>query len=141
MPLTAPFFSFKKEPTMPKRVFISFAIEDKNSRDFLVGQARNENSPFEFVDMSAKQPWDSEWKTRCRTRIRGCDGCIALVSMNTKNAAGQLWEVNCAKEEGIKIRGVYTSADKRPASLPREFDGVRVVGWTWDNIKNFIESL
>jgi len=35
-----------------KRVFISFAIEDKNLRNMLVGQARNENSPFEFVDMS-----------------------------------------------------------------------------------------
>ena len=36
-----------------KRIFISFAIEDANLRDLLVGQVKNENSPFEFVDMSA----------------------------------------------------------------------------------------
>jgi len=39
-----------------KRIFISFAIEDKELRTFLVGQARNENSPFEFTDMSVKEP-------------------------------------------------------------------------------------
>lgn len=65
---------------MPKnnRIFISFAVEDKTYRDFLLGQARNEKSPFEFVDMSVKNPWDSAWKTSCRTKIKGCDGMIAL---------------------------------------------------------------
>ena len=48
---------------MAKRIFISFAIEDERLRDLLVGQARNEKSPFEFVDMSVKEPWDSAWKT------------------------------------------------------------------------------
>lgn len=55
-----------------KRIFISFAKEDINLRDFLRGQSRNENSPFEFVDMSVKEPWDNKWKTNCRTRIKGC---------------------------------------------------------------------
>ena len=58
-----------------KRVFISFAIEDKSLRDFLVGQAKNENSPFEFVDMSVKKPWDSAWKKNCRKRIMGNKVC------------------------------------------------------------------
>lgn len=126
---------------MAKRVFISFAIEDSKFRDFLVGQARNEKSPFEFVDMSVKEPWDSQWKTRCRTKIKGCDGVIALVSKNTAKADGQLWEIQCAREEGIRIRGVYTSTDERPARLPKELEGVRVVAWTWSNIKSFIDSL
>ena len=47
---------------MKYRIFISFAIEDKSSRDLLVGQAKNEKSPFSFVDMSVKKPWDKEWK-------------------------------------------------------------------------------
>lgn len=126
---------------MAKRVFISFAIEDAKYRDFLVGQARNEKSPFEFTDMSVKEPWDSQWKTQCRTKIKGCDGVIALVSKNTKNAQGQLWEINCAKEERIRIRGIYTNSDDKPATLPNELSGVTVVNWTWDNIKSFIDSL
>jgi len=44
------------------RIFISFAIEDERYRGLLVGQARNDKSPFNFVDMSAKEAWDSSWK-------------------------------------------------------------------------------
>ena len=123
------------------RIFISFAIENKWARDYLVGQAKNEKSPFEFVDMSLKEPWDEKWKTQCRTRIERCDGVIALISKNTKNAAGQLWEIKTAKEEKIPVRGVYTTTDERPTSLPSELDRVRVVAWTWANIKAFLDSL
>ena len=123
------------------RIFVSFAMEDKTYRDFLVGQAKNEKSPFEFVNMSVLEPWDSQWKTNCRTRIKGCDGMIALLSKNTAKAAGALWEVACAKEEKIPVIGIYCTTDNRPASLPTVFTGVRVFGWTWANIAAFINKL
>ncbi len=126
---------------MAKRVFISFAVEDEWARDYLRGQARNERSPFDFADMSAKEPWDEKWKTNCRTRIKGCDGVIAMVSTNTANADGQQWEIRCAKDEGIPVRGVYTTAANRPTSLPTALNGVRVVDWTRANIKSFLDSL
>jgi hypothetical protein len=116
-------------------------MEDKTLRDFLVGQAKNENSPFEFVDMSVKKPWDSSWKTNCRTRIKGCDGVLAIVTKNTKYADGQLWEVKCAREERISLRGIWGSQNNRPVTLPKELEGVRVVNWTWENIKNWVNSL
>jgi len=123
------------------RIFVSFAVEDKTLRDFLVGQAKNEKSPFEFVDMSVKQPWDAAWKTNCRAKIKGCDGVLAIVTKNTKKATGQLWEVECAKGESIPRRGIYGTSENRPASLPSEFEGVRVVSWTWENIKTWLNSL
>jgi len=126
---------------MAKRIFISFAIEDANLRDLLVGQAKNEKSPFEFVDMSVKEPWDDSWKTRCRTKIKGCDGMIIIVTSNTKKADGQLWEVKCAKEENIPRRGIWGHSDDKPKSLPDELNGVRIVNWTWANIKSFLDSL
>lgn len=126
---------------MAKRIFISFAIEDKTLRDFLVGQAKNEKSPFEFVDMSVKQPWDSAWKTKCRTKIKGCDGVLIIVTKNTKKADGQLWEIKCAKEEKIYCRGLWGNTNDRPTSPPIELYGIRVVNWTWENIANWIDSL
>lgn len=66
---------------------------------------------------------------------------IALVSRNTVDATGQLWEVKCARDEGVRVRGVYIHAENKPSSLPEEFDGIRVVYWTWDNIANFLDSL
>src|SRR5437870_946451 len=111
---------------MAKRIFVSFAVEDKWARDYLVGQAKNDNSPFEFVDMSVKEPWDDSWKTRCRSRVKGCDGMIAMISKNTARASGQLWEIKCAKDENVPIRGVYCTQDNRPANLPAELEAVRV---------------
>ncbi len=126
---------------MAERVFISFAVEDKVLRDMLVGQAKNEKSPFEFVDMSVKEPWDAAWKTKCRTRIKSCDGVLIIVTKKTRNADGQLWEIKCAKEERIPRRGIWGYSDDKPAYLPSELDGVRVMNWTWDNIKNWLDSL
>ena len=123
------------------RIFISFAIEDEKYRNLMVGQAKNAKSPFEFVDMSAKEPWDNAWKTRCRTKVKGCDGMIVLVSKKTAKADGALWEVQCAKDEGVPIRGVYVNSEDKPAALPTGLSGARVVNWTWDNIANFIDSL
>ncbi|WKZ70027.1 MAG: hypothetical protein QY331_02010 [Melioribacteraceae bacterium] len=126
---------------MASRIFISFAMEDVKLRDFLVGQAKNEKSPFEFVDMSVKKPWEDSWKTRCRTKIKGCDGVIIIVTKNTKNASGQLWEIKCTKEEKVPRRGIWGYSDDKPSTLPDELDGVRIVNWTWDNIKSFLDSL
>jgi hypothetical protein len=121
-------------------VFISFAIEDERQRDFLVGQARNAKSPFEFVDMSVKEPWDEKWKTNCRTKIRGCHGVIALISQNTAKAEGAKWEIKCAKDEKVPIVGMYAYRDDRSAS-PTGLGSTRVMTWTWDNIKGFIDGL
>jgi hypothetical protein len=123
-----------------KRVFVAFAIEDEVTKNLFTGQAQNKNVPYDFVDMSVKEPWDEKWKTNCRTKIKGCDGFIALVSKNTKKAAGELWEIDCAKEEKIKMLGIYikeaTYADK-----PDNLYGVTCKEWTWENVKEFIESL
>ncbi len=122
-----------------KRIFIAFAIEDVRSRDFLVGQAKNDNSPFEFVDMSVKQPWETDWETRCRARIKTCDGVIALISKHTPLATGQLFEIKTAGEEKVPTMLMYSSSD-RPI-LPSSLNGKLINIWSWDNIKSFINKL
>ena len=89
-----------------KTIFIAFAIEDERQRDFLKGQSLLTNSPFEYVDMSVKQAYDTDWKSKVRTRIKRSDGVIILVSKNSLNSSGQKWEIQCAKEEGKKILGI-----------------------------------
>lgn len=122
-----------------KRIFVAFAVEDKNYRDLLKGQSLNTGSPFEYTDMSVKEPWSREWKTRCRTRIKGCDGVLALLSRNSLSADGQKWEIQCAREEEIPLTGVYIHSDDK--STPPEMNGVRKIRWTWEGIANFIDSL
>ena len=122
-----------------KVIFVAFAIEDERQRDFLKGQSLNTNSPFEFIDMSVKEPYASEWKERVRTRIRRSDGVIALVSRNTLNSSGEKWEINCAKEEGKKMIGLWAYSDDR--TTPSVLSGHRIIEWTWPGITQFIDSL
>ena len=119
-----------------KVVFIAFAKKDEKMRDLLQGQALNTDSPFEYVDMSVKEPYETEWKNKVRTRIKRSDGVIALVSKNSLTAGGQKWEIKCAKEEKKKLLGIYAYTDDRT-----DIEGVNTKIWTWDNIKNFINSL
>lgn len=125
---------------MAKRIFTSFAIEDERMRDLFVGQARAERVPYGLVDMSAKQPWSDSWKTRCRTKIKGCDGVVVLVTKNLKQADGARWEIKCAKEERIPIVGVYIG-DANANDAPIELNGVRKIEWTWPGIASFVNGL
>lgn len=122
-----------------KKIFIAFAIEDVRSRDFLVGQAKNDNSPFEFVDMSVKQPWETDWETKCRAKIKGCDGMIALISKHTPTATGELFEIKAAAEEKVPTMLMYSSSD-RP-TLPSSLSGRLVNVWSWPNLKAFLNKL
>jgi hypothetical protein len=124
---------------MAKRVFIAFAIEDEKARNLLRGQELNPQSPMDYTDMSVKEPWSEEWKTKCRERIKGCNGVIALLSKNSLNASGQRWEIKCAVEEKAPIIGVYIYSDDK--SAPPEMDGIRKITWTWDGIAAFVNGL
>jgi hypothetical protein len=124
-----------------KKMFISFAIEDVVYRDYLIKQARKDRSPFDFIDMSVKKKWkEAEWRKKCRTKIRRCDGAIALLSKNTYKAGGAKWEMQCACEEGIKIIGMHIKRNNKGA-IPQELKGKKIVEWSWPNIEKFVNSL
>jgi hypothetical protein len=119
-----------------KVVFIAFAIEDERQRDFLKGQSLHPRAPFEFIDMSVKEPYDANWKERVRTRIKRSDGVIALVSKNSLKSDGQKWEIACAKEEKKRVRGIFAYIDDRT-----DLAGVATTVWSDKNISDFIDSL
>lgn len=119
-----------------KVVFVAFAIEDERQRDFLKGQSLHPRKPYEFIDMSVKEAYDTAWKDKVRTRIKRSDGVIALVSKNSKASSGQKWEILCAKEEGKKIIGIWAYKDDRTS-----IDGLTTFEWTDKNISDFIDSL
>lgn len=119
-----------------KVLFIAFAIEDERQRDFLKGQSLHPRAPFEFIDMSVKEPYDKDWKDRVRTRIKRSHGVIVLVSKNSAASSGQKWEIQCAKEEQKPIQGVWAYTDDRSTIA-----GITTVAWNDANISAFIDSL
>jgi hypothetical protein len=119
-----------------KVVFVAFAIEDESIRNMIKGQSLNTKSPFEYIDMSVKEAYDEEWKKLVRARILRSDGVLVIVSKNSLASSGQKWEIQCAKDEGKKVRGIWAYKEDR-TNLP----GVNTMVWTWDNIANWIDSL
>lgn len=119
-----------------KVIFIAFAIEDVRQRDLLKGQSLHPRAPYEFIDMSVKEAYASEWKDKVRTRIRRSHGVIVLASENSLKSSGQKWEIQCAKDEGKRILGIWAYSSDRTA-----VDGVRIVAWNDKNISGFIDSV
>lgn len=119
-----------------KVVFVAFAIEDERQRDFLKGQSLSPRAPYEFIDMSVKEAYDSGWKEKVRTRIKRSAGVIVLVSKNSLTSSGQQWEIACAKQESKPIRGIWAYSDDRTALA-----GVSTTTWSDSNISSFIDSL
>ena len=122
-----------------KVVFIAFAKEDEGTRNLFTGQRVNPDTPFEFTDMSVKEPYSSEWKEKVSTRVRRSDGVIALISSSTPSASGQLWEIECAVQEDKPLIGIWIEEDYK--TEPPEMTGVPCKAWTWENIADFIDSL
>ena len=125
------------------RIFISFAMEDRVLRDFLVGQKLNSRSSISFTDYSVKEPWSSKWKTNCRSRIKLCNGMIGIITRNTPGAAGQIWELDCAINLGTPLLLIHGHRDssKRLKRLPSVISGRTVHPWTESNLVRFLDNL
>jgi hypothetical protein len=124
----------------PPRAFISFEMEDKWAREFLVQQAKDEKNAIEFYDYSVKDAFDSKWKTECMKRITSTKGTIVLVGPTTWKSEAVLWEISETLRQDHYIFGVQINRDKThmvPQGLPSKnvirWDFGQIIGWlkTW----------
>lgn len=125
--------------TDTKIVFLAFAKEDETTKNLFLGQRKLTDTPYDWTDMSVKEPYKSEWKERVRTRVRRSHGVIALIGSSTPIADGQLWEIACAVSEERPLLGVWIETGYR--TKPVEMSGARCVDWTWENVAKFIDGL
>lgn len=125
--------------TNKKTVFVAFAKEDETTRNLFTGQRVHPDTPFEFIDMSVKEPYSTDWKERVATRIRRSHGVIALISSSTPVATGELWEIECAVSEGTPLLGMWIEDGYR--TKPAAMGSAPCKAWTWDNVADFIDSL
>lgn len=85
-----------------KKVFISFDYDnDSVLKEFLVGQSKNNDSPFELADWSIKEHIDDNWKAKARTRIKQVDVVIVICGQKTNTATGVSAELKIAQAENV----------------------------------------
>ena len=66
---------------------------------------------------------------------------IGIITSNTPSASGQIWELNCAYDEGLPVLLMYGYSNDRPTNLPEPVKGRRILTWSWDNIAGFLDRL
>lgn len=120
-----------------KRVFISFEHdEDRALKDLLIGQSRNEDSPFEVIDGSLKEAApESNWEDKAAERIKMAEVVIVLLGPSTHDATGVAKEIAIARRLGKRIVQIIGYKGGKYKRVP---GAGRLYCWTWDNLRKIL---
>lgn len=123
------------------RVYISFDYDhDDDLKLLLVGQSKNEDSPFAIADWSIKEAVTTNWRAEARKRIRAVDVVAVICGKHTNTATGVAAEVMIAQEEEIPyflLAGRASGSNKKPTTA-RTID--KLYEWTWKNLKVLVQG-
>jgi hypothetical protein len=124
-----------------KRVFISFDYDhDSDLKILLVGQARNEDSPFNIADWSVKEELTGDWREKVRDRIKKVDVVAVICGQYTDSASGVNTEVRITQEEDIPYFLLHGRSDKECKKPKTAKASDKIYKWTWDNLKKLIHG-
>lgn len=121
------------------RAFISFEMEDRWARSFLVQQAKDKKNDISFYDYSVKDPFDSKWKTECKKRIALTKGTIVLVGPTTHESDAVLWEIAETNRQGHHMFGIQIHHDKTHM-IPVGLSSSNVIRWNFDQIVKWLST-
>lgn len=120
------------------KCFISFDYDnDSVLKELLVGQSRNDDSPFEIADWSIKEA-SADWKEQARARIKRSEVVIVICGEHTASANGVAIETSIAQEEKVPyflLCGYHGKKCEKPKTAKKED---AIYKWTWDNLKKLV---
>ena len=122
---------------MKTKVFISFDFDnDKALKDFIIGQSKLPDSPFEVADHSLKEAApEDDWEQKADRAIARSDMVIVMVGKHTHCAQGVLKEVEMARNRNKRVVQVIGYKDGNYTSVP---GAGRLYRWNWENLKQLL---
>ena len=121
-----------------KKVFVSFDFDnDRALKDFIIGQSKLEDSPFEITDLSLKEAApERDWLEKARQAITRAEVFMVMLGSKTRFASGVLKEVKIANElEKTKFQIIGYTSGTEAWAVP---NAGRVYSWNWDNLKKLL---
>jgi hypothetical protein len=123
---------------MATKIFVSFDFDnDRALRDFIVGQAKLPDSPFEVADYSLKEASrEALWEPKAGMAISRADKFVVMLGPETRFAPGVKREVAIAtalKRPRFQVIG-YTDGSRKWAVA----GGGRVYRWNRENLKTLL---
>lgn len=120
------------------KVFVSYDFDnDKTLYDFIIGQAKLPDSPFEVSDHSLKEAApEKDWEAKARAAISRADKFIIMLGPKTKSASGVKKEVAMAMGLGkTRFQIIGYRDGSRDWAVP---DGGVTYSWNWPNLKKLL---
>lgn len=120
------------------KVFVSYDFDnDKTLYDFMIGQAKLPDSPFEVTDHSLKEAApEKDWETKARAAISRADKFIVMLGPKTKSASGVKKEVAMGKDLAkTRFQIIGYKDGSRDWAVP---DAGSTYSWNWDNLKKLL---
>jgi hypothetical protein len=122
-----------------QRIFISFDYDhDEDIKILLAGQAKLDDSPFDFIDASVKEPLTGDWKDKVKKRIENCDQVIVLCGTSTDTANGVSAELKITQETKTPYFLLKGRAEKTCVKPTAALSTDSIYKWTWPNLKALI---
>jgi len=120
-----------------KKVIVSFDFDnDKIVKDFIIGQSKLPDSPFDVIDTSLKEAAPMKtWEDKARAAINRSDIVVVMVGASTHKALGVLKEVQMARDAEIPIVQVIGYKDGNYTAVP---NAGRLYSWNWENLKKLL---
>ena len=122
---------------MKKKVFVSFDFDnDKRLKDFIIGQSRLPDSPFDVIDNSLKEAAPEKyWEAKAKAAIQRSEIVVVMVGPKTHRARGVLKEVIMARELNKKIVQIigYKDGNYTPVN-----GAGQLYRWNWNNLKKVL---
>jgi hypothetical protein len=120
------------------KVFVSYDFDnDKPLYDFIIGQAKLPDSPFEVIDHSLTEAApEKNWEAKARAAISRADKFIVMLGPKTKNAPGVKKEVAMAMDLlKTRFQIIGYKDGSRDWAVP---DAGSTYSWNWDNLKKLL---
>src|SRR5262249_20232259 len=108
------------------------------AKKMLAGQAKHEDSPFDFKDASIKEPLTGDWKAKVRKRMDNIDVVIVLCGESTHTAKGVAAEVEIAQEKKKEYFLLAAYSDGHCTRPTTALSSDKLYKWTWDTLKRLI---
>lgn len=121
------------------KVFVSFDFDnDRQLKEFIIGQSRLPDSPFAVVDVSLREAApEQEWEQKARAAITRADVLVVMLGSSTASAPGVLKEILMASELNkprFQVIGYRNGSSSW--AVP---NGGRTYTWSWDNLKKMLD--
>lgn len=122
----------RKVPT-----YMSFDYEnDKVLKEFVIGQSKRDDIPFQIVDHSIKEAVSGDWEAEAERRIMRSEIVLVIVGDYSHTAQGVLKEVALGRKHGKKIVQLIGYKDANPTPVP---NAGRLYRWTQENLATIFQ--